>query len=254
MNRTIPVAARALSSALLLTTLCYLSTAGAHAQQGGQSATGAQTTGGPQSTRSAQPNDKEYTDSIIKNTTEKFFLTELVDHLPASDKIPTPAKILGYPMGTPEKLTYTADQYRYYHELAKVTPRVKIFTAPEKSELGREQLLIAVSDEAIIARLNRYKEITARLSDPRKIDDAEAQRLIGEGKAIYWASGSIHSPETGSPEMLMELAYRLVVEDSPFIQAIRKNVIVLITPTLEVDGRDMMVDLYRYRKANPQRR
>src|SRR5258705_9516367 len=50
--------------------------------------------------------------------------------------------------------------------------------------------------------------------------------------------------------MLMELAYRLAVEESPFIQAIRKNVIVLITPVLEVDGRDMMVDTYNYRKAN----
>src|SRR5258705_1502640 len=53
--------------------------------------------------------------------------------------------------------------------------------------------------------------------------------------------------------MLMELAYRLAVEESPFIQAIRKNVIVLITPVLEVDGRDMMVDVYNYRKANPGR-
>ena len=77
--------------------------------------------------------------------------------------------------------------------------------------------------------------------------------MIGEGKAIYWASGSIHSPETGSPEMLMELAYRLAVEDSPFIEAIRKNVIVMITPALEVDGRDRSVDLYNYRKANPNK-
>jgi hypothetical protein len=91
------------------------------------------------------------------------------------------------------------------------------------------------------------------LADPRKVTDAEAEQLIGEGKAFYWASGSIHSPETGSPEMLMELAYRLAVEESPFIQAIRKNVIVLITPALEVDGRDIMVDTYNYRKANPDK-
>jgi hypothetical protein len=51
--------------------------------------------------------------------------------------------------------------------------------------------------------------------------------------------------------MLMELAYRIATEESPFIQAIRKNVIVLITPVLEVDGHDMMVDTYNYRKANP---
>ncbi len=202
----------------------------------------------------SQQNDKEYTDSILKNTTDKMFLTELVDHLPASDKVPTPAKILGYPAGTPNKLTYTKDQHRYYRELEKTSPRVKVFTAPEKSELGREQLLVVVGDEASIANLQKYKEITAKLGDPRRTNDAEAQRLIGEGKAIYWASGSIHSPETGSPEMLMEMAYRLAVEETPFIQAIRKNVIVMITPTLEVDGRDMMVDLYNWRKANAGKR
>lgn len=202
----------------------------------------------------SQPVDKEYTESIIKNTTDKMFLTEFVDHLPASDKVPTPAKVLGYPVGTPNKLTYTKDQYRYYRELEKATPRVKVFTAPEKSELGREQLLVVVGDEAAVANLAKYKEITAKLGDPRRINDEEAKQLIGEGKAIYWASGSIHSPETGSPEMLMEMAYRLAVEETPFIQAIRKNVIVLITPTLEVDGRDMMVDLYNWRKANEGKR
>jgi len=204
--------------------------------------------------QTVQPVDKEYTDSIIKNTTDKMFLTEFVDHLPASDKVPSPAKILGYPVGTPNKLTYTKDQYRYYRELEKATPRVKVFTAPEKSELGREQLLIVVGDEANIANLAKYKEITAKLGDPRKLTDEQAKQLIGEGKAIYWASGSIHSPETGSPEMLMEMAYRLAVEETPFIQAIRKNVIVMITPTLEVDGRDMMVDLYNWRKANEGKR
>ena len=178
-------------------------------------------------------------------------MTELVDHLPASDKVPSPDKILGYAVGAPGHLTYTKDLYRYYRELEKTTPRVRTFVAPEKSEEGKEQLLIAVGDEAAIAKLDRYKEITAKLADPRGITDAEAEQLIGEGKALYWASGSIHSPETGSPEMLMELAYRLAVEETPFIQAIRKNVIVLITPALEVDGRDRMVDTYNYRKANP---
>jgi hypothetical protein len=110
---------------------------------------------------------------------------------------------------------------------------------------------VVVSDEANLARLDRYKEITAKLADPRSISATEAQTLVSEGKPFYWASGSIHSSETGSPEMLMEMAYRIAVEDSPFIEAIRKNVIVMITPALEVDGRDRMVDLYNYRKANP---
>jgi hypothetical protein len=201
----------------------------------------------------ANPINAAYTAKIKENTTESYFMTELVDHLPASDKVPSPDKILGYAVGEAGHLTYTKDLYRYYRELAKATPRVKVFTAPEKSEEGREQLLVAVGDEATIAKLDRYKEITAKLADPRQLSDAEAEKLIGEGKVLYWASGSIHSPETGSPEMLMELAYRLAVEESPFIQAIRKNVIVLITPALEVDGRDMMVDTYNYRKANPDK-
>ena len=197
--------------------------------------------------------NEEYTAKIKEYTTEKYFLTELVDHLPASDKVPSPDKVLGYVVGTPNKLTHTAEMYKYYRELEKATPRVRVFTAPERSEEGREQLLVVVSDEANIAKLDRYKEITARLADPRKTNDVEAQQLIGEGKAFYWASGSIHSPETGSPEMLMELAYRLAVEDSPFIAAIRKNVIVMITPALETDGRDRAVDQYNYRKANPNK-
>lgn len=199
----------------------------------------------------AAVNNAEYGAKVKENTTQPYFMTELVDHLPASDKVPSPDKILGYTVGAPGHLTYTKDMYRYYHELEKTTARVRTFVAPEKSEEGKEQLLIAVGDVAAIAKLERYKAITAKLADPRGISDAEADQLISEGMAFYWASGSIHSSETGSPEMLMELAYRLAVEETPFIKAIRKNVIVLITPALEVDGRDRMVDTYNYRVANP---
>ncbi|HJY29506.1 MAG TPA: M14 family zinc carboxypeptidase, partial [Pyrinomonadaceae bacterium] len=205
----------------------------------------------PKYTTPKSPLDRAYGAKIAEYTTEKYFLTELVDHLPLSDKVPSPEKVLGYAVGTPNKLTYTKDLYRYYRELAAASPRVRVFVAPEKSEEGREQMLVLVSDEANLAKLDRYKEITAKLADPRKLSDAEAHTLIAEGKPFYWASGSIHSPETGSPEMLMEMAYRLAVEDSPFIEDIRKNMIIMITPALEVDGRDRMVDLYNYRKANP---
>lgn len=196
--------------------------------------------------------DEAYTAKIREYTTEPYFLTELVDHLPASDNVPTPAKVLGYPIGTPDKLTYTKDIYRYMRELEKASKRVKVFTIG-RSEEGRDTLLVAVSDEANIARLDRYKDITAKLADPRSTPPAEAEKLVAEGLPLYWASGSIHSPETGSPEMLMELAYRLAVEDSPIIQNIRKNAIVLITPVLEVDGHDREVDVYNYRKANPDK-
>ena len=196
--------------------------------------------------------DANYTAKIREYTTEPFFLTELVDHLPASATVPTPEKILGYAAGTPNKLTYTKDLYRYFRALEKASPRVKVFVIGH-SEEGRETLMVAVSDESNIGKLDRYREITARLADPRKTTEADSKALIAEGLPLYWASGSIHSPETASPEMLMELAYRLAVEDTPLIQNIRKNLVVLITPTSEVDGRDRAVDLYNYRKANPDK-
>ncbi len=195
--------------------------------------------------------DPAYTAKIKEFTTAPHFLTELVDHLPASATVPSPEKILGYAIGDPNHLTYSKDLHRYYRALAAASTRVKVFVAPEKSEEGKEQLLVLVSDEANLANLDRYKEITRKLADPRKITDEEAAQLVSQGKPFYWASGSIHSVETGSPEMLMEMAYRIAVEESPFIEAIRKNVIVMITPTLEVDGRDRMVDTYNYHKANP---
>jgi Zinc carboxypeptidase len=197
-------------------------------------------------------NDDDYTRKIHEFTTEKFFLTDLVDHLPASATVPSPDKILGHIVGAPDFLTYSKDIYRYYDELAKASPRVKVFRTG-KTEEGRDFLLVAVSDEANIAQLDKLRGITAKLADPRKITAAEAQQLVSTGKPFYWASGSIHSPETGSPEMLMELAYRLAVEDTPMIQGIRKNTVFLITPVVEVDGHDRMVDSWNYRKANPNK-
>jgi hypothetical protein len=86
------------------------------------------------------------------------------------------------------------------------------------------------------------------LTDPRKTTEARAQQLLHTAKPIYYAISGMHSPETGGPEMLIELAYRLIVEETPFIQNIRNNVITLITPVIEVDGREKQVDTYYFNK------
>jgi hypothetical protein len=196
-------------------------------------------------------NDVAYTDAIKKFTTEPRFLTELVDHLPASASIPSPLTFNGYIAGAEGHLTYAADVHRYMRALEAASPRVKVFSIG-KSEEGREMIVVAIANEETIASLDRYREITRKLADPRKISDADAKQLVASGKPFYYATGALHSPETGSPEMLMELAYRLAVEDTPYIRAIRDNIITLITPVLEVDGRERQVDLWRYRAANPK--
>jgi zinc carboxypeptidase len=192
-----------------------------------------------------QPNDAEYTAKIRELTpTDPHwkFTTELVDHLPASSTVPTPLKVLGYVPGTIGRLSRTEDLNRYFRAVAAASPRVKVFSLG-MSEEGREMIVAAVADENTIKRLDDYRAMAARLADPRGVSDAERARLIHDAKPIYWLTGSIHAPETGSPEMLMELLYRLAVEETPVVQKIRNNVITLITPATEVDGRNRVVDI-----------
>ncbi|MGD8276802.1 MAG: M14 family zinc carboxypeptidase [Gemmatimonadota bacterium] len=197
-----------------------------------------------------QANDREYTDLIRQYTTEPFFLTPLVDHLPASSTVPTPLEFLGNAIGAPEVLHYPAEIYAYMRAVDAASDRVKVFTVGTTEE-GREQLLVVVADEATMARIDDYKAMTNRLADPRMTSPAEAERLVETAKPMYWATGAIHSTETGSPEMLMELVYRLAVEESPHIRAIRDNIIVMVTPVTEVDGRAKVVDLALARRKDP---
>ena len=196
----------------------------------------------------AQKLDAEYTAKIKEYTQDPRVSTELVDHLPASATVPSPLKFLGRIVGTPDYLTYYKDIKAYMEALAKAAPtRAKLFTIG-KSEEGRDMIVLAIADEATIKTLDKYRKILADLTDPRKLTEAQARALIAAGKPIYWATGNLHSGETGSAEMQMELAYRLIVEETPFIQNIRNNEIVFLTPVVEVDGREKVVDNLRYRQ------
>ena len=157
--------------------------------------------------------------------------------------------MLGYVPGEIGRLSYVADITRYFRALDDASPRVKVFDLGTSDE-GRPMILAAIADSATIGRLDEFRAITRALADPRGLSADSAARLAARGKTIYWATGSIHSPETGSPEMLMELAYRLAVEETPLVRRIRDSVITLITPVTEVDGRDRMVDIYRWGRAN----
>ncbi len=193
--------------------------------------------------------DREYTKKILEYTTEKYFLTELVDHLPASEEVPTPEKILGHVIGTPDILHYTAEIEQYMTAVANASPRVEAFSIGSTDE-GKNMITVVISDEENINRLDQIKEAMDFLADPRKADETELNKLLDQGLPIYWLTGALHSSESGSPEMLMELAYRLAVDESTFFQTIRKNAVVMITPVLEVDGRDRYVDTYMYKKEH----
>jgi len=200
-----------------------------------------------------QPIDEEYTKKIQEYTTEPYFTSPLVDYLPASKTVPTPKAVLGDVAGAPGILPYSKQVYEYMRMLEKASPRVKVFSIGTTEE-GREMIAVAVSSEANLAKLDENRARLAKLADPRsiKMDDAEADRLVAASVPVYYITGTIHSVETGAPTALMELAYRLAVDESQYVQDIRNNEITLITPIVEVDGRDRMVDLYRWHLAHPK--
>src|SRR5206468_10119138 len=142
--------------------------------------------------------------------------------------------------------------YRYMRTLERASPRVNVYSIG-RTEEGREMIAVAVAAESLMAKLQENGQRLARLADPRTIgmNDAEAERLAAASVPVYYITGTIHSPETGAPTALMELAYRLAVDESAYIKAIRAGVITLITPIVEVDGRDRQVDIYNWHLTHP---
>ena len=178
----------------------------------------------------AQKIDEDYTARIKEATADARILTELVDHMPASRHVPSPLKFLGYIPGEPGQLTYHKDIVRYLEALDKASRRVTMCRIG-KSEEGRE----------MVARRGRRRsdDQAARQvqADHRAAHrSAQAHRRGGAGSSSRPASRSTTRPAAstrprlGSPEMLMELAFRLAVEETPFIQTIRNNVIFVFTP------------------------
>lgn len=191
----------------------------------------------------AQAQDAEFERLVREWTTRPEFISPLVDHLPRAAGVPAPNDVLGYHIGAPKKLTYYADIVNYYRTLASKSPRVRVQSIGTTDE-GRDYVVIYVSSEQTIQGLDRYRQYLNQLADPRKISEAQAREIIGKAKPVYHLMGGLHSGETGHSEMLMELAYRLAVEDSPLVKQIRDNVIVTITPVADPDGRDRYVDWY----------
>src|SRR5213592_1474940 len=199
-----------------------------------------------------QPIDDEYTSKIREYTTETFFNSPLTDYLPASPNVPTPKAVLGDVAGAPGKLPYAEDVYRYMRMLEKASPRVKVFSIGTTEE-GREMIAVAIASESLLAKLDENKARLAKLADPRTInlDDKEADNIVAQSFPIYYITGTIHSPETGAPTALMELAYRLVVDDSPYIRNMRGHVVTLMPQVVDVNVHHAIVDIYNWHLAHP---
>src|SRR5262249_44501119 len=152
--------------------------------------------------------DEKETKKNRENTTETFFNLPLTHYLPPPSKNPTPKTALGDVARAPGIPPYSSEVYRYMRMLESSSPRVKVYSIG-KTEEGREMIAVAVSSEANIAKVAENRDRLAKLADPRVINlnDDEAEKIIADSVPVYYITGTIHSPETGSPTALMELAY-----------------------------------------------
>ena len=192
-------------------------------------------------------------DEIARATTEPQFLSPWVASIPASSSVPSPRTFLQRIPGAAGEFVDSAKAYGYARALAAASPRVEIFTIG-RSEEGRDIVLLAIADEAGIQSLAQLKQDTAALADPRSTDPTAAEQIVARARPIYYFNAALHSDETGSTESVLELAYRLAVSEQPMIQRIRQNLVVLINPVSNPDGRDKMVEwFYRYLKGKTDR-
>lgn len=188
--------------------------------------------------------DADFATRVRAWTTSPEFLSPLVDQLPVVKGIPTPKDVLGYHIGEPKRLTKTDAALAYYRALEKASPRIRVTTIGKTDE-GRDVTVVYIASETAMKQLATHTASLARLADPRGLSDDDARRLIASTPPIYHLMAGLHSAETGPPEMLMELAYRLVASETPLIRQIRDRIIVSFTPASDPDGRDRYIDWYR---------
>jgi hypothetical protein len=159
--------------------------------------------------------------------------------------VPTPESHFGHKIGADNELLDWDKVVSYFHALAKSSDRVR-FNELGKTVEGRSQIAVTISSPANIKRLDHYLDIQRRLADPRRTSAAEAVRLANEGKTIVMITCSIHATEVASTHTAVEFAYKLATDDSnPRFKTILDNVIVLLEPSQNPDGVDIVTRWYR---------
>ncbi len=156
-----------------------------------------------------------------------------------------PEEFLGHKVGADRKLADYTQITDYFKKLDEESNKIQVLTIGE-STLGKPIIMAVITDEENMEKLDTYTEITKRLRDSRDLSTEQAKNLAKQGKAILLITCNIHSTEIASSQMAMELAYDLVTGNTPFDSEIAlKDVIVLLVPSTNPDGEQMVTDWYR---------
>ena len=163
----------------------------------------------------------------------------------ARAQVPTPESVLGFRPTDDKTIADWGQIVNYFGKLDAASGRVTVKEIG-KTTLGKPLIVAFISSEKIIRNLDRYRQISAKLADPRTIRDAaELDRLLGEGKTVVSISCSIHSTEIVASQMSMNLAYELATASDAGTREILDNTILLLIPSPNPDGIDIVANWYR---------
>jgi hypothetical protein len=169
----------------------------------------------------------------------------------AQSSLPTPESVLGYRVGADYRVATYDETVAYFHKLDAASDRMTMMQAGKSTE-GRTYWLAAISSAANLGKIDRYREIARRLARPAGMSEAEARQLAREGKAIVHIDGGLHATEVAGPQHTMQLAYDLLAKaDDPEYAHIFENVILLLWPTINPDGQQMVAEWYRGNVGTP---
>jgi len=188
--------------------------------------------------------------------------------------VPAPTDVLGFTPGDDRKLASWAKVVEYFQKLAATSDRVK-FEEIGKSTMGAPFVYVTISAPENLKHLDEFKEIQRQLADPRLLgtrtsssassarrapradaevrvpSDSKASQLIKRSKTVVAITCGIHSTEVGSYLSSMLIAYRLASSNEPEVQEILKNTIILLVPSTNPDGVDIVNNWYQKTLGTP---
>src|SRR3954451_1503619 len=165
--------------------------------------------------------------------------------------IPTPASVFGFEPGADYKLATYDQSIEYFRRLAASSKYIRLVEAGKTSQ-GRTMYFALISTPDNLSRMERNREIWQRLAHPQGLTDAQAEQLAHDGKALVHIDGGLHSTEVAGPQHTPLLAYDLLrTANQPATRAILENVVLMLWPTINPDGQQMVADWYMKNVGTP---
>jgi len=170
---------------------------------------------------------------------------------PVPQSVPTPEETLGFRPGADYKLANYSMIVGYYRKLAAAVPeRIRVLEIGPTAK-GQPMIMAIISSPENMRQLDRYRDISRRLALTRGLTDAQARELAHQGKAVIWIDSGLHASEVASAQHAPELAYRVITEETPEMQFIRDNTILLQVPVMNPDGLNLIADWYQKNVGTP---